>query len=191
MLAFDLIRRRQSLMKTNIYATRQTWPEAEGLLLSLTTERLVQAAKQAESHQPIEDDAVRTLLRMVSRVGSTAAGSDDKKFQMLTQLKSSVIRHGSPTIFLTLNPAERHSPLALYYAGQQIDIDSFFPENYSSSARLELMLKNPLAVVEYFHTTVNIIINTLLKGGIFGELAHHYGTIEYQGRGTPHTHLLV
>ena len=110
---------------------------------------------------------------------------------MLTQLKSSVIRHGSPTIFLTLNPAERHSPLALYYAGQQIDIDSFFPENYSSSARLELMLKNPLAVVEYFHTTVNIIINTLLKGGIFGELAHHYGTIEYQGRGTPHTHLLV
>jgi hypothetical protein len=46
-------------------------------------------------------------------------------------------------------------------------------------------------VVEYFHTTVNIIINTLLKGGIFGELAHHYGTIEYQGRGTPHTHLLV
>jgi Helitron helicase-like domain at N-terminus len=191
MLAFDLIRRRQSLMKTNIYATRQTWPETERLLLSLTPERLVQAAKQAESHQPIEDDAVRTLLKMVSRVGSTAAGSDDKKFHMLTQLKSSVVRHGCPTIFLTLNPAERHSPLALYYAGQQIDIDSFFPENYSSSGRLELMLKNPLAVVEYFHTTVDIVINTLLKGGIFGELAHYYGTIEYQGRGTPHTHLLV
>jgi hypothetical protein len=104
---------------------------------------------------------------MVSRVGSTAAGSDDKKFQMLTQLKSSVIRHGSPTIFLTLNPAERHSPLALYYAGQQIDIDSFFPENYSSSARLELMLKNPLAVGTF--TQLSILSSTLFsKGGFLG-----------------------
>ena len=53
------------------------------------------------------------------------------------------------------------------------------------------MLRNPLAVVEYFHMTVRTILSTLIKGGLFGELLHHYGTIEYQGRGTPHIHLLV
>ena len=53
------------------------------------------------------------------------------------------------------------------------------------------MLNNPLAVVEYFHNMVTTIIDTVLKGGMFGELLHHYGTIEYQGRYTPHTHMAV
>jgi hypothetical protein len=47
------------------------------------------------------------------------------------------------------------------------------------------MLQNPLAIVEYFHTLVDTIIETVFKQGIFGDLRHYYGTIEYQGRGTP------
>jgi Helitron helicase-like domain at N-terminus len=50
------------------------------------------------------------------------------------------------------------------------------------------MLDNPLAVVEYFHNT---IIEKMLKGGMFGELIHYQGPIEYQGRGAPHAHLVV
>src|SRR5438046_8756460 len=57
--------------------------------------------------------------------------------------------------------------------------------------RLQLMLNNSLSVIEYFHNTVTAIINSMLKGGMFGELAHYYGPIKYQGRGTPHTHLAV
>jgi hypothetical protein len=53
------------------------------------------------------------------------------------------------------------------------------------------MLKNPLAVVEYFHDMVRVIIEKVLKGGIFGDLLHHYGPIEYQGRYTPHIHMAV
>jgi hypothetical protein len=53
------------------------------------------------------------------------------------------------------------------------------------------MLDNPLAVVEYFHNTINTIIGTLIMGGIFGELIHYQGLIEYLGRGSPHTHLLI
>ena len=56
---------------------------------------------------------------------------------------------------------------------------------------MQIMLRYPLIVIEYFHTTMNTILSTLIKDGLFGELVHHYGTIEYQGWGTPHIHLLV
>ena len=46
-------------------------------------------------------------------------------------------------------------------------------------------------MVEYFHSMVMTIIENVLKAGAFGELAHHFGTIEYQGRHTPHIHLVV
>ena len=38
---------------------------------------------------------------------------------------------------------------------------------------------------------ISAIIENMLKGGMFGDASHYYATIEYQGRGTPHTHLAV
>src|SRR5262249_32134815 len=104
---------------------------------------------------------------------------------------STTVYHGSPVIFLTLNPGERDSPITLKYAGKKSDVRKFYPEWYSETMRLRTALSNPLAVVDYFHQTVNAIIEKVLKGGLFGELAHFYGTVEYQGCGTPHAHILV
>ena len=42
-----------------------------------------------------------------------------------------------------------------------------------------------------FHNMVGVIIKGVLKQGMFGELVHYYGTIEYQGRFTPHIHMAV
>jgi|SRR5277367_3175579 len=83
-------------------------------------------------------------------MGSTAAGSDEKKSYLLTQLKCVMIFHSCPIIFLTLNPAECHSPIALFYAGEKIDLESFDPALYSSEDTLKRMVDNPLAGVEYF-----------------------------------------
>jgi len=161
------------------------------MLESLTPEELLNAAAQAEAHEPISDPRVKELLKMIARIGATAPGSDEKKSYLLAQLKSSIVYHGCPFIFFTVNPGERHSPIALYYAGEEIDVQTFNPQMYSSSERLKTMLKNPLAVVEYFHNMIQTILETCFKGGMFGELAHHYGTIEYQGRFTPHMHMAV
>ena len=82
---------------------------------SLDPQDLLHAAEQAENHLPISDPRVLELLKMIARVGATAAGSEEKKSYLLAQLKSSMIYHGCPTIFLTLNPAETRSPIALFY----------------------------------------------------------------------------
>ena len=110
---------------------------------------------------------------------------------MLTQLKSSIVYYSCPLIFLTLNPGERYSPLALFYAGKEINLKTFNPECWTAANRLKVMMDNPLAMLEYFHTTISTIIEGLLKQGLFGKMSHYYGTIEYQGRGSPHIHLAV
>src|SRR5204863_1738675 len=182
---------RHNRSKTNVQTNQSTWPATQRLLEKLTPEELMEAAQQAQTYQPITSPGVRELLKVVSRVGATAAGSDEKKSYILAELKSSMVYYGCPVIFLTLNPADLHSPISLFYAGEKIDVLRFHPTMHSASERLRLMLKNPLAVVEYFHNVVNTVIETILKGGMFGDLVHYYGPIEYQGRSTPHIHLTV
>ena len=179
------------MSKTKLQTSRRTWTHTEKLLREITVDQLIVAKNWAQDHQPISDPGVKELLRMVMSIGSTAPGSDEKKSCMLAQLKSSIVYHGCPIIFLTINPGERHSPLALFYAGTPIDIKNFCPKMYIIADRLKTMLENPLAVVEYFHNTVRAIIEGVLKGRMFGELVHFYGPVEYQGRGTPHIHLAV
>ena len=74
----------------------------------------------------------------------------------------------SPLIFLTLNSGETDSPITLQFAGEDIEFHKFYPEWYSQTKRLQTTLNNPAAViVEYFHHTVNAIIEKVLKGGLF------------------------
>jgi hypothetical protein len=168
-----------------------TWPKTRALLEKLTSEELLEAAEQARQYRPITNPAVKELLKAITRVGATSAGSNEKKSHMLVELKSSVVYHGCPIIFLTLNPGDLYSPISLYYAGEKINPKDFLPKWYTASYRLKMMLRNPLAVVEYFHTLINTIIEQVFKKGIFGDMRHYYGTIEYQGRGTPHIHMTV
>ena len=139
-------------------------------MTSLTSEQLLAAADPAQKHQKISDPGVLTLLSHINRVGATSAGSDEKKSHMLTELKSSIVHYGCPIVFLTLNAGDQHSPLALYYAGQEIDLKTFDPHLWLSAKRLEVVMDNPLRMVEYFHTTIKAIIEGPLKHGLLGKI---------------------
>ena len=191
MIAFDILRREQSMSNVNIRTKQKAWNKTRRLLESLTAEDLREAAKQEQKYHKINNPAVLELLKSLGQIGSATPGSDERKLYMLIELKSSFVYHGCPVIYLTINPGDRHSPLALLYAGVQINVDNFFPEEYSLTARVKNLLPNPLAVVEYFHNMIQAIIEGVLKEGMFGELAHYYGTIEYQARFTPHMHMAV
>lgn len=191
MIAFDILRREQSMSKVNIRTKQRTWNKTRRLLESLTVNDLRDAIKQEQKYYKINNPAVLELLKSLSQIGSATPGSDERKSYMLTELKSSLIYHGCPVIYLTINPGDRYSPLALLYAGVQINVDSFIAEEYSFTDRVKKLLQNPLAAVEYFHNMIEAIIEGVLKKGMFGEVAHYYGTIEYQGRFTPHMHMAV
>ena len=189
MIAFDILRREQFMSKVNIRIKQKAWNKTRRLLESLTAEDLREAAKQEQKYHKINNPAVLELLKSLGQIGSATPGSDERKSYMLTELKSSFVYHGCPVIYLTINPGDRHSPLALLYAGIKINVNNFIPDEYSFTDRVQALLQNPLAVVEYFHNMVRAIIEGVLKQRMFGELVHYYGTIEYQGCFTPHVHM--
>ena len=191
MIAFDILSREQSMSKVNIYTKQRAWKKTQRLLESLTAEDLRLAAEQKQKYHKINNSAVLELLKCLSQIGSATPESDERKSYMLTEIKSSMVYHGCPVIYLTINPGDRHSPLALLYAGVQLNVDNFISEEYSFTERVKKLLQNPLAVVEYFHNMIHAIITGVLKEGMFGDLAHYYGTIEYQDRFTPHMHMAV
>jgi hypothetical protein len=158
----------------NLITSRDTWETTRPLLESLTVEKLTTAAQQAAKHKPVSDAAVKKLLAMVNTIGTKDPGSQERKSHLLAQLKSATVYYGLPQIFITLNPADNISPVALFYAGERIDVKSFYPRLYMAGDRLKTMLDNPLAVVEYFRNTINTIIKTMLKGGMFGDLIHYH-----------------
>ena len=199
---FNVARLEHSSLKVWLQTSYKSWETTEPLLASLTLPQLSVASKQASKHEAVTDPAVKALLNKVSLIGRSFPGSDAKKACMLAELKSSIVRYGCPVVFLTLNPGEQDSPLALYYAGEKINMSDFDPGAFPDSARLRTMMANPLATVMYFHNTVKAVIDGPLKGGLFGELQFFYGPVEYQvrcyrllvtsqGRGTPHVHLLL
>ena len=157
-MAFDVTRRRQNASKASLQTRSDNWEAIERVLTSLTCEQLLAAADQAQKGQKISDPGVPTLLSHINRIEATSAGSDEKKSHTLTELKSSIVHYGCSIVFLTLNPGDQHSPLVLYYAGQEIDLKTFDPHLWSSTKRLEVVMDNPLAMVEYFHTTIKAII---------------------------------
>jgi Helitron helicase-like domain at N-terminus len=102
-----------------------------------------------------------------------------------------IVEFGCPLIYLKINPAERTSPLALFFGGEEINVKEFDPDWGTSSHRVQLMLKNPLATVLYFHNTVRAILNGPIQGGLFGDMNNYYVPIEYQRQGTPRFHIAL
>jgi Helitron helicase-like domain at N-terminus len=174
MLCYDILRRRHGLAKTNPITNRKTWETTAPLLESLTHEKLTVAANQAARHKPMTNAAVNKLLTMVGTIGSTAP---EQKSYDLAKMKSATVRFGLHQIFLTFNPADNNCPLALFYAGERIYVKEFHPCLFSAAERLKTMLDNPLAVVQYFYNTTQGIIDTMLKGRMFGKLQHYQGPI--------------
>lgn len=169
----------------------KTWGKTEELLGQLSKEDLKEAENQAANGQPFTNPAIRKVLRFVSSVRGKTKMSDERKGQFLCQMKSLMVFRGSPFIYLTLNPADRHSPLVLSLAGERINLRDFSCAEFTALERFEKALKNPLAVHRYFHTVIQNFIEVFLKGGLLGEMGDHFGVIEYQGRHTPHIHMVV
>lgn len=95
-----------------------------------------------------------------------------------------------------LNPADLHSPIFCHFAGRKVDLDSCYPDLPSDFERQLLLSKNPAAAAQFFHAIMRAFIDVVLDmnnplGGLFGKVSGLYGTVEAQGRGSLHCHMLI
>ncbi|KAJ3014361.1 hypothetical protein NUW54_g1326 [Trametes sanguinea] len=109
-----------------------------------------------------------------------------------------LINHrGTPTLFITLNPSDRDHPLVRLYARHDIDAEGQMRgEELSQWQRTILAAHHPEACARFFDKMICGFVNVILHhgrpgNGLFGKCGAYYGTVEAQGRGTLHCHMLI
>lgn len=110
-----------------------------------------------------------------------------------------------PSLWITINPSDIHDPIAQVLAGAEIDLDTF---DHSSGpdavTRLTRVANDPYAAARFFHFMIGLLLREIFgisrvdthstfqrKPGVFGKVEAYVGTVEAQGRGTLHLHMIV
>ncbi|MCW5954917.1 MAG: hypothetical protein KIT69_21895, partial [Propionibacteriaceae bacterium] len=146
-----------------------------------------------------ESPSVSALFRSVRTIGSHIEGSPSARLALRKPMEGLTMRYGPPMLWVTVNLADLHDPKVGLFAGHQISVDSPLPhDRLPLLQRAELVTRDGAAVARWFHTVVVAILQSLAgwKGGtfgrgVFGRLCAFFGTVETQGRGSLHLHMLM
>ena len=112
---------------------------------------------------------------------------------------------GPPSLWITINPSDVGDPIAQVLAGKQIDLDDFEKTTGPNSLQHNLnIVGDPYAAAKFFHFVIAVLLKELFvikayvngshvkrNDGIFGKVASYIGTVEAQGHGMLHLHIVV
>ena len=120
-------------------------------------------------------------------------GSAQSRSALRNQIHGLIFNQGLPSIFLTINPADINSRVALYFAGIDLDLDAIIPNNLPSTyQRAEIIASHPVATAKFFHRLITTVLETMIAGeAVLGQVKAYFGTVENQGRGSLHLHMLI
>ena len=162
-------------------------------------EKLIAAYQRNRQYRPTDPDEVsivQTMLKLTT-VSHNVPGSNGYKMTLRNEIRGLINYLGTPTLFITLNPSDRDHPLVRLYAGQDISMEDYLPgEELKRWRRGVFAARNPAACARFFDIMISNFIQVILrygcvKKGLFGKCKAYYGTVEAQGRGTLHCHMLV
>ena len=190
-------------MSARIQMRRRNFISDAQLMSTITAEKLELARIEEEKNLPISDPAVRMLRSHVHATSGRVMGSDHSRYQLRSQIWSTSIYLGPPYLWITINPCDLHDPIAQIFAGESIDLDNFLATlGPDKDKRAQNIVDDPYAAAKFFHFMIRTILETLFqikvtshqvksKMGVLGRVAAYFGTVESQGRGTLHLHLLI
>ena len=145
----------------------------------------------------VEEKEIMSLLSKVNTISHDLPGSNGYKITLRNEIRALINYHGTPTLFVTLNPSDKDHPLVRLYAGHEVDLESAMRgEELSRWQRSVVAAKNPSACARFFDRMIRNFIKVILRfgrpgRGLFGQCNAYYGTVEAQARGTLHCHMLI
>ena len=193
-VVFNLLQRRQACFQAQLIAARPYFQTTAHDIQSLRSKDIEMALKLNLAKTPLSESngTLNKLLQHVRTIGGRVMGSAYSRTALRTRLHALIYNQGLPSIFLTINPADIHSPVALYFAGVNIDLDNIqMQKMLDTYKRAEIVASHPVATAKFFHTLISNILNILLVGGVVGPIKAYFGTVKSQGRGSLHLHLLA
>jgi hypothetical protein len=193
-LLYDVLQLRSSALGNILLVKRQNWRSAEDDIASLTLDQLEVTAKAVADGVATGDPVIQRLQRNIVAIGMQVPESFSLKLKRRSEIKGSIVRHGMPAYWLTINPSDLRNPLVLLLAGVEYSGDAFPTANVV--VRYATVTSNPVAVAQFFYHTCKAIFDRLLGSntgriGILGQVVNHFAMVETNGRGMLHLHALV
>ena len=202
-VAFSILQRRQALAAAKVEIKSRRFQQDSQHLRTITLEKLRQAQEEEGAGRAVSDPAIQLLKQHVYGTLGRVMGSDQSRSRMRSQIWSTTMSKGPPTLWMTINPSDLHDPIAQVFVGEDIDLDKFCKSmGPDAHARAQNIAKDPYAATEYFHFMIDTILETLFQikvskykvtanKGVLGYVDAYFGMKEVQGQGTIHLHVLL
>ena len=191
---FNMIQRRQACLNASLMASRPYFRDIAPNLQTITSHE-VEAALMTFIKKPLSslpNTRINMLLQQIKTVGGHVMGSAHSRAALRTQIHALVFNQGLPSIFMTINPADIHSRIALYFAGIDLDLDKILPQTIPSTyERAQIIAAHPVSTARFFHLLIANILKCMVEKGVLGPTKAYFGTVENQGRGSLHLHILI
>ena len=202
-VVFGILQHRQVLRSVKMQMRCKTFDRDARVLSTITADKLVKAQEEEEHKKPISDPAVRLLRQHIHSTTAQVMGSDQSRYKLRSQIWSTTMKKGPPSIWITINPSDLNDPIAQVFAGADIDMDAFASHcGPDKRQRAKNVASDPYASAKFFHFMIRTILETLFQikitkqrvmtgKGLLGRISAYFGTVESQGRGTLHLHMLI
>jgi hypothetical protein len=203
---FGIIQKRQVASSASLQIKRKDFIRNQDSIRSLKPADLLNAAGEENRKVLFSNPAVRSLRKHISATRAKVMGTDESRIKIRRQVWSTVVLRGPPSLWITINPSDTNDPIAQVLAGEDIDLDDFHADSGpNAETRSYIIASDPHAASEFFHLIINAVLEDLFgirgrtgkktkisrKEGIFGRVASYIGTVEAQGRGTLHLHMVL
>ena len=108
---------------------------------------------------------VMNLAKNISIIGAQAKDSVYSRNACRDQIMGTIVAHGLPNFFITLNPSDITNPIISFWNGtgeETFDLDTLMPEDLFPDARTRarLVAEDPVHCSKMFHT----VISAFLRG---------------------------
>ncbi|CAM4822210.1 unnamed protein product [Rotaria magnacalcarata] len=193
-VVFNILQRRTACFHAHLMTSRPYFQQSAHLLESLSSADIATALVNISkgTYSKVADQRINTLMKHIKIVGGHVMGSSHSRSALRTKIHSLCFYLGLPSLFVTINPADIHSPVPLYFAGVDLDLDKILPEALGTSyERVKTIATHPVATAKFFNCLIKTILKSLVLGGVLGPTKAYFGTVENQGRGSLHLHLLI
>lgn len=203
--AFGVLQKRQVCASACLQVKKKDFLRNQEAFRSLKPEDLLVASNEEIRKAPFSNPVVKALRNQLSTLRAKVMGTDESRIKIRGQIKGMNMMKGPPSLWITINPSDTGDPIAQVFAGEDIDMDNFVKSSGpNSDERSRNISADPFAAAKFFHFVISALIEELFgikaatqtsqvkrTDGIFGKVASYIGTVEAQGRGTLHLHMIV
>ncbi|KAG1875357.1 hypothetical protein C8R48DRAFT_745923 [Suillus tomentosus] len=140
---------------------------------------LAPASREEAKGESPSNPVIRALKKHLTAVRAKVTGTDELRTNICSYIWGMTILKSPPSLWITINPADIHDPIAQVFAGEEINLDNFDCNvGPDASHHATTIARDPYAGANFFHFAP---FGFLVKVGIFGTVEGYIGTVEAQG----------